>query len=75
MPSWRSIGNILLLLLVAVVAAYSAVSYYGLQNGTMELKEVREPLGYALTSVITLLAKALADLIAAKIAAAEKQAP
>lgn len=67
MPSWRSIGNILLLLLIVVVAAYAAVSYYGLTHGTLELKDVREPLGYALVSVVTLLANSLASLIKAKI--------
>lgn len=41
----------------------------------MELKDVREPLGYALTSVITLLANSLADMIKAKIAASEKPTP
>lgn len=68
MPSWRSIGNILLLMLLVVIAAYAAVSIYGLSTGHLELEKVREPLGYALVSVVTLLANSLAKMIETKIA-------
>lgn len=75
MPSWRSIWNALGLLLIIVVAAYAGVAIYGLSNGLLELEKVREPLGYAFTSAITLIVNALASMIKAKIDAADKAAP
>lgn len=61
--SWRALFNVTALIALLIFVSYVALGFYGFSKGLIAFEKAMEPLGYGMTSAVTLLFKTLSDAL------------